>query len=255
MNPYATNTLHIVSPTYTWEDYHAFNRQLQLPFLYLRVAFSNYNPAEAVKRLPEMFRQIHTKLWENRVTTSMTERMYQVANIPPQYHRPTEFTCAKAADQDTLQYLIENVCYLKENGKLFYFYGPFCAEPLKAATTIAKKAVDNKIKCYCNSYPEFLEIIKTWDVTDERLKMFRNVPILILWAVGSEWSTEFTTTQLDALINTRNIHNLTTILVSSLSPKEYADRYGAEPQGIIVGFKGTKVKETLEKLREEMSRG
>lgn len=186
---------------------------------------------------------------------SFKEKLYQASNIPPQYHSNTMFICDKPADQETLDYLIENVAWLEKNGKQFYFYGPFGEEPMKAATSIMKAAVDRKIKCYCENYPTFLEIIKQWDAEDPKLQRARDTNLLILWAVGGEWTTDFTTTHLEALLNSRSAKGLTTILVSGLTPKEYETRYKAEAPGIAVAFKGTKIKETLASLKKEMENG
>lgn len=184
---------------------------------------------------------------------SFKEKMYQVANIPPQYHAPMMFICDKPADQEVLDYLIANVKWLEGNGKQFYLHGPFGEEPMKAATAIARACIDRSVKCYCENFPAFLDTIKTWDLESETLKRIRTTQVLILWAVGGEYSTEFTTTNLDALLSIRTANNLTTILVSGLAPKEYFNRYKSEPTGISVGFKGTKIKETLAMLMKEMS--
>ena len=253
MESYQRNPLHVLSPDYTWADYKTFKAHLQLPSPYLRIALKNFSPGEAVFNMHRVIKKYNDYLWSSRMNPSFREKLYQVANIPPQYHAPQMFICEKPADQENLDYVIENTTWLSNNGKQFYFYGPFSEEPMKAASAIVRACVDNQVKCFCENYPAFLDTIKTWDLEDEKLRRIRTTSVLVLWAVGGEYATEFTNTQLEALLSVRSASNLTTILVSSLSPKEYQNRYKVEPPGIYVGFKGIKIKETLAMLKKEMS--
>lgn len=256
MNRYQVNLLHELSPHYTWDDYSTFKTHLQIPYEYLRVCMLNsFKPHAVVKMLPALIDKIHNKMWSLNMNPTFQEKKYMVANIPPQHHKKEMFICDKAADQDNLEYISGNVDWLSKNGKLFYFHGPYADGPMKAAAEILRNACDKNIKCYCENYPAFLDIIKTWDLADENLKRIRTTQILVLWAVGAEWSTQFTTTQLEALLSIREAAGLTTILVSALSPKEYSSRYGTECPGIVVAFKGSKTKETLAMLKKEIESG
>jgi DNA replication protein DnaC len=252
MENYQRNPMHELSPNYTWADYKTFKAHLMIPLPYLRVALKNFSPNEAVFNLHRVIRKYNEHLWRQRMNPSFKEKLYQVANIPPQYHAPQMFICEKPADQENMDFVIENVKWLANNGKQFYLYGPFIEEPMKAATAIARACVDNSVKCYCENFPAFLDTIKTWDLESETLRRIRTTQVLILWAIGGEYSTEFTTVNLDALLSIRTANNLTTVLVSSLTPKEYYTRYKSEPTGITVGFKGMKIKETMSMLVKEM---
>lgn len=252
MSDYQLNPLHVLSHEYNWADYKIFRAHLQLPTPYVRIALKNFSPFDAVFNLSKIISKYHKHLWEKNVEPTFAQKMYQVANIPPQYHKPEMFICEKPADQENLDYVIANTNWLANNGKQFYFHGPYGEEPMKAAAAIVRSCTDNKIKCYCENYPAFLDTIKTWDLEDEKLKRIRTTTVLVLWAVGGEWTTEFTNTHLEALLSVRSSTNLTTILVSALNPKEYQNRYKAEPPGITVSFRGTKTKETLAMLKKEM---
>jgi len=252
LNDYQRNPLHELSPNYTWADYKTFKAHLQLPRPYVRVALKNFSPNEAVFNMHRVIRKYNEHLWSQRMNPSFKEKLYQVANIPPQYHKPEMFICEKPADQENMDFVIDNVKWLANNGKQFYLYGPFMEEPMKAATSIARACVDNSVKCYCENFPAFLDTIKTWDLESETLRRIRSTQVLILWAVGAEYSTEFTNVQINTLLEVRSASNLTTIMVSSLSSKDYMNRYKVEPPGISVGFKGMKIKETLAMLKKEM---
>lgn len=249
---YNRNPLQALGHNYTWADYYTFRAHLQLPRPYPRIALKNFSPKEAVDNLSRLINSYQQHLWEKKVEPTFKEKLYQVANIPPQYHTPQMFYCEKAADQENLAYVISNIAWLEKNGKQFYFHGPFAEDPMKAATAILRAAVDAKVSCFCENYPTFLDTVKTWDLEDEKLQRIRTTKLLVLWAVGGEWSTDFTQTQLTALLTIRAANGLSTILVSSMTPAEYSSRYKSEAPGIIVAFKGTKMKETLASLKKEM---
>jgi len=255
VSDYQRNPLQELSPNYTWADYKIFKAHLMIPLPYLRVALKNFSPHDAVFNLHRVIQKTNEHLWSKRMNPSFIEKLYQVANIPPQYHKPEMFICEKPADQENLDYVIENTSWLINNGKQFYLYGPFGEEPMKAAAAIVRSCIASKVSCFCENYPAFLDTIKTWDLEDEKLKRIRTTTVLVLWAVGGEYATDFTNVQLESLLSVRSSANLTTILVSSLSPKDYLSRYKVEPPGIYVGFKGTKIKETLAMLKKEISGG
>jgi len=255
MNDYNQNPLHELG-AFDWRDYRIFKSHLRLPAPYPYIIFKNYTDLHvAVCELPKLFDKHSEYLWEKRcMNAEYKEKLYKVSNIPVQYHKPGVYITESPKDQADVAFVEENIERVMGTGKVFYFHSAFGENALRAAASITKAAVDRHIKCYCVSFPNILDTIKKWDADDPAVIRLSTVEVLVLWAVGSEYTTEFTNTQLNSIVQSRRADGHTTILVSSLSPKEYKARYGDEPDGIVVAFKDTKLKQTLSDLKRELEK-
>lgn len=237
---------------YTWADYAVFKAHLRLPKEYLRILFRNYNNLrDVVIHLPTLVDKYADHLWEKRkMDAEIKERFYRSCHIPPQFHKTTVYITANSKDQSDLAATIKHVDKLVGTGISFYFHSAFSEGAMHAASDILRAAIDRCIKSYCALYPSVLDIVKKWDLEDSTLDRLRVADILVLWGVGSEYATEFTNTQLSKIMLERRADKKVTILVSSLNPKEFKTRYGQDPEGIVVEFKDTKLKQTLAEVRE-----
>ena len=178
------------------------------------------------------------------------EKVYQSCHIPPQYHKTVLYITENTKDQGDLAATVKNADKLHNLGVTFYFYSEFMEGAMHAACDILRSAIDKKLRGFCASYPNTLELIKQWDPDNPAIQRMMTVDVLVLWGVGAEYTTEFTNAQLNKILMTRRANRHTTIVVSSLNPKEFKSRYGTEPEGAWVGFKDQKLKQTLGEIRE-----
>lgn len=249
------NPLHEVDSDYTWKDYDAF-KQLQLPSAYLHILFKNFKPktmANAISKIGVLIDKTNDYIWSKQVNPSITERLYRCANIPPQYATPSVFDCNTVEQQKTVDTIIDKADWLLHNGKTFYFHGLFADQPMKAAVEILKSILHKvggpmNIPCYCDNFGSFMSKVFNKGDTDK----YYTTPVLLLWGVGIGTSSEFHSSKLKELIETREMTGLTTILVANCTEAEFKTKYAMDVPGIAIGFKGVKPVATLKQLREEM---
>jgi len=250
------NPLHAIGE-FSWADYGVFKAHLRLPRPYPLLVFRNYsNMHDAVFALPRLIEKYSDHLWEKmKMTADFKEKVYKTCNIPPQYFKTSMYITSNAKEQADIAATVKNAEKLEGKGVSMYFHSTFAEGAMHAATDILRSAVDKKLRGYCVSFPNVIENIKKWDAEDVVLIRIMSVDLLVLWAVGSEYTTEFTNTQLQSILMARRADNKTTIVVSALSPKEYKARYGQEPEGACVEFTDTKLKVTLADIRESLEKG
>lgn len=244
------NPLHVLGE-FSWKDYTIFKAHLRLPTPYLKIIFRNYkNLHEALLAMPTLVDKYNNYLWEKiKMNAETLTKLYKMCNLPVQYYDTQVYITEKPKDNDDLVYLSNNLIRLGGKVPVLYFHSQFADGAMKAATMFMRKAIASKFRSYCVLYPTALEAIKQWDAEDALVVRMASVEFLMIWGIGVEYTTEFTTVQLNSLLQQRKSKGLVTILVSSLDPKEYKSRYGEEPDGIIVGFKDEKVKQTLSSVR------
>lgn len=249
------NPLHTLGE-FSWADYGVFKAHLRLPRPYPLLVFKNYATMhDAVLALPRLFEKHSNHLWEKmKMTAEFKEKVYRTCNVPPQYFKTAMYATEAPKDQSDIATTVKHADKLVGKGISMYFYSAFAEGAMHAATDILRSAIDKKLRGYCVSFPNVIENIKKWESEDAVLMRIMSVDILVLWAVGSEYTTEFTNTQLQSILMARRADNKTTIVVSSLSPKEYKSRYGQDPEGACVGFKDTKLKVTLADIRESLEK-
>lgn len=250
MSEFNRNPLHTLGE-FSWADYAVFKAHLRLPRPYLYLIFRNYKDMHsAVLALPKLVTAYADHLWEKKkMTADFKDKVYQSIGIPPQFHKTAMYTTENAKDQGDVAAIVKNAGNLKDSGVTLYFYSEFAEGAMHAASEILRKAVDSKLTGYCASYPNIIEVIKQWDLEHHVINKIRYSDVLVLWNVGCEYTTEFTTSEMSKIMVTRRASNLTTIVVSNLTPKAYLQRYGMSPEGTCVGFKDHKLKQTLSEVR------
>lgn len=262
---YNRNLLQNISPAYNWADYRAFKSHLCLPLPYLVVLFKNYSKInDMIFNLSRVVEAYHKYLWSKIMDPTLQQKLYQLANIPPlyiNYKRPV--ICDKVKEQQYFDILLDNAPKLITANKQLYFHSPFSEGAMIAASKIAVNAISTFQgknytamlgKIYCCNLGTYLETYKeNWDATNATIKNTREADLLVLYGVGNEYTTEFTSSYLFALIDQRNVEGRSTILVSSLSPTQFTNRYGKEFVATSIEFRDNKIKQTLEDLVKELS--
>lgn len=264
---YNRNLLQQINQSYNWADYKTFKAHLCLPLPYLVVLFKNFSkPHDMVYSLSKVIERYHEHLWGKMKDKLLHEKLFQVANIPPLYVRETKLTiCNKAKEQQYFDTLVLHAAKLVGTSKQLYFHSAFSEAAMIAASKIAMSAITNTEspnaqmmfgKVYCCNFGTYMETVKeTWDTTVSIIKQTREAELLVLYGVGNEYTTEFNSTYLFALLDQRAMEGRSTILVSSLTPAEFNRRYGKEFAATTIEFVDNKVKQTLEDLVKELSNG
>jgi len=241
---------------YSWDDYYKFKDHLRLPTAYLKIAFKEYRTvAIAARNVSEIVAKLHQRLWESKVHT-LQERKYITYGVPPQYLKEKIVLCSSAKNQTDFDWLVGALEQWVPKGKAFYFFSEFNMEgAVEAGAMLVRKASDKKLKAYFVSFPHVIEAIKRFDPDDPVVERIKKEDLLVLWAVGSEYTTDFNTGRLKELIDLRCINGKSTVLCSGLTPLEFRSRYGMDPMGITIDFKGKKITATIDALRKELERG
>lgn len=251
MSEYNRNPLHKLGE-FSWVDYKIFKAHLRLPRPYLRIIFKNYTSMhEAVFALPNIIEGYATHLWEKQIMNAVEfkEKLYQSCHIPPQYHKVAMYITSTPKDQSDVAALVKSAGKMQDKGLTLYFHSEFMEGAMHAACDILRSAIDKKLRGFCISYPNVLDIIKQWDPDNPVVQRITSVDILVLWGVGTEYTTEFTNAQLNSILIGRRANCRTTVVVSSLNPKDFKSRYGAAPEGVCVGFTDPKLTQTLSEVR------
>lgn len=248
------NPLHILGD-YAWKDYYTFRDHLRVPLPYLRVVFRKCpnNLSAAVANMHKVFAAVDKHAWEKIMEVAPIKlRRYKVANIPPMYFADREVATIRGGDQPNFQRLVDNL--ERVTGQTFYFHSEFCDAAIAAAVILVKRAVvDLHIPSYCASFPTVIAEYKTdWDNKSPLQHHVREDALVVLYAVGGEYSTEFTSNLLQEIIRHREAHQKTTIICSSLCPRDYIARYITPPAGIEIGFVDEKIKKTLSQLVKDL---
>lgn len=262
---YNRNLLQNISPAYNWADYRTFKAHLCLPMSYLVVLFKNFNKTnDMVYNLSRVIEAYHKHIWSKMMDKTLQEKLYQLANIPPLFIRSTKMImCSKAKEQVLFDTVVENAGKLIGSAKQLYLYSNFMEAAMIAASRIAVNAINSYQgnnytamlgKVYCCNLGSYLETFKeNWDMKDPLIKNTREADLLVLYGVGNEYKTEFTSTYLFSLIDQRAVEGRSTILVSSLSPTQFTTRYGKDFVATAIEFTDNKIKQTLEDLAKELS--
>lgn len=250
MTDFNRNPLHVLGE-FSWADYKIFKAHLRLPRPYPYIIFKNYKSMhEATFNLASIVTKYNMYMWEKtKMQVTMKEKRYQAAGIPCNYHKPTMYITENSKDQSDIAVTVKQAAKLAGMGVNFYFHSEFSEGAMNAATDVLRSAVDGKLSCYCVYYPIVLDAIKTWDTSDPIITRIPTADVLLVWGVGSEYTTDFTNAQIIKILEQRKVHSKTTVVVSSLNPKEYKNRYGYDPEGAVVAFKDHKLKVTLSDIR------
>jgi len=256
MTEYNRNPLHGLGE-FSWADYKVFKAHLRLPRPYPLIIFKNFKHMhDAVIALPSLLAKHSDHMWEKRqMNAEFKEKVYRSYNIPVQYFNPSVYITESPKDQADIDSIITNVAKLKDKGVAVYMHSEFSEGAMNAAMALLRSAADNKVRGYCIAFPSVIDTIKKWDPEDAMLDRMMAVDVLVLWAVGSEYTTEFTNTQLGSILMARKADGKTTVVVSSLSPKDYKTRYGQPPEGAVVGFTDNKMKVTLAGIAKALDKG
>lgn len=251
------NPLHVLGQGYSWADYAVFKAHLRLPSPYPLLALKHYpRPSDAIPALSELLEQHFDYAWEKqKMSASLTKKRYAAAHIPPQYHVVGGYTATSKKNQQEFAQIVDHAELLKDSGVVLYLHSAFASSAMHAACAVLRNTLDKGLRGYCANFPTVLEAIKKWDPDDNVVTRIHTSDVLVLWAIGSEYATEFTNTHLENLLSLRTANNKATLLVSSLDPKEYKTRYGSEPPGAVVEFADQKMKQTLEEIRKGLGIG
>lgn len=246
--------LSILSNSYDWLDYYIFRDHLRVPRPYLKVIFRKCPDTlgNVVHNLHKVFLAVDNHAWEKIMAeSSMREKLCRVANIPPMYFEDRPVVTSRPSDQVNFGKLLKNVEKLTGT---FYFHSEFCDAALNAAASLVKAAIDKRMRSvYCASFPTIMaEHKQEWDTRSALQTHVREDALVVIYAVGGEYTTEFTNNLLQDTLRHREMNNKTTVVCSALCPSDYATRYSAPHPGIEIGFADEKIKKTLAVLVKEL---
>jgi hypothetical protein len=242
----------------TIKDYSIFKAHLRLPLPWLKVIFRNFRDLTPVPgRLGELTAGLNEFLrnqMSNETPMTMKEKLYLIAGIPAVYIRRHEPPVAKADPFRAYSTILRQIRKFTEQGHVLFFHSSFQDQALLAACNIAKSAVDFKISSFVIDVPSFIDATKEFESNSksDAERKAEESELLVLWSVGAEYRTPWSDSQLDPLISKRVINKQTTILVSSLTPKDYAKRYEKELVGTILQFEDSNMTLTLNQLIKEL---
>lgn len=249
------NPLLQLSEFYGWPDFQTYKAHLRLPKQYLRIIFKNYRNSltEVPARLSEILTKYDIYVWNKMKQDATVEETYmRLAGIPSSFLRDDRIPDCKGDALKAYSHINRKITEFCGKGRLLYFYSLFQDNALLAACNIMKSAVKSKISSYTVSFPNLLAEIKTDWEKSSILKKCNEVDLLCLFMLGAEWKTDYTNSQLDALIQRRKLEKKTTILVSHLTEKEFEKRYDRELHATILKFEDSNQTETLKDIIREL---
>lgn len=251
MTTYQHNPLEIFG-YYDWIHYNYFKKYLRMPVPYLRVIFKNYRDLTIVPALlPKLLYTINEHWWKMNSTPSRHEIQSKVAGVPALYLQQETTPICKGDVLKYYQLALEKIIKFSTSGKVLYLHSEYETNSLHAASQLVKQAIKNGIPCCMVDLPTVMAEIKTWQET-ELLKKLKKAQVACIYMIGKEFSTEFTQSNLETLIQQRTVENKVTLLCSHLAPPEFRTRYGIEVPGTVLKFEDEKITKTLATLLKEL---
>jgi DNA replication protein DnaC len=170
------------------------------------------------------------KWWENR---SVDERLYHI-RVPRRWSSIESPLPPKVSDW------LENF----EVGDSLYLYGPSGSGKTGIAVSALKKLVTKGLSGRFVSSDRYIEMLKDSFENDGLLPEMYSTPYLlkyiqgvfgavVLDGVGNERETEFSTHEIGTLVRRRNEDMRTLLLTTTLSPLDFARRYGDRVSGSV----------------------
>ena len=182
---------------------------------------------------------------------SIIEKKYRIAGVPVAYIRDNSIPNGKGESLKAYQAILMNIEKFISKPRVMYFHSTMSTNSLLACSNILKKTVESGVSCYCIDFPTYISEIKTWETSD-KLKKAEKAKLLVIWAIGTEYSTMFTKSYLESLLAKRQADGLATILCSFLNEKEFKSRYGKDVPGVSVEFKDETTTQTVKDLIAEL---
>lgn len=170
------------------------------------------------------------KWWQNR---SVEERLYHL-RIPRRWSFAAPTIPPKVSDW------VERFA----PGDSLYVYGPSGSGKTELAVSVLKKLVHKGLAGRFVSSDRYIEMLKDSFEHDGLLPEMYSTPYLlkyiqgvfgavVLDGVGNERETEFSTHEIGSLIRRRNEDMRTLVLTTTLSPLDFARRYGERVSGSV----------------------
>ena len=218
------------------KHYSILKSHLRLPLVYLKIVirFNRKDLTQAPAELPCLLEKFNSYLWSQMEDKTLIEKKFRIAGLPVSYIRENSIPNGKGDSLRAYQSIVLNIEKFLEKPKVVYFHSSMCSESLKACCNIVKKSVEKGINSYAIDVPTFLDEVKKFS-DSEKVKKSENAQLLLLYFYGSEYHTQFTQDNLDALIMKRGAAGKTTLICSFLDPKQYRSRYGKDvPTGYVL---------------------
>jgi hypothetical protein len=148
---------------------------------------------------------------------------------------------------------------LAKAGLTLYMHSEQGTSSVKAASQVCESLVKSRHSVYMIDFTSIMDEVKDFDKKNKTLlKTVDSVDLLVIYFIGTEYSTKFTTSHMDSIIKKRQIQGRTTILCSHLSPSEFEGRYQKKIDfydATAVRFKDEKIKKTLKSLTDLLLEG
>lgn len=239
-----------------WNQAATFKKHLMLPLPYLGVIVKNYRDLAAVPPLlPGLMEHIDNRIWSAMSDTSLLERKYKVYGVPAPYIRDTGTPASGVKVSKLYDALLADITKFSESSVMLYMHSGFETEALRAASGLAKEALQKGVDVRMIGFGKFLELVKeTFEKNrgDAEVKKHENARLLIVHTIGAEYSTVFTKSTIQSLLAGRRSAGLPTVLVSHLTPSEFEQRYETSLQAVVMKFEDAKITATVDELLRYM---
>jgi hypothetical protein len=227
-----------------------------MPPVYLKAVVKLFrNLSEVPIILPELVDRLHNEMWRNMSDIERCEQLFKVRGVPVPYIRDDSMPNAGAKVTQAYELVLQDIKKFTSKPMTLYLHSGFEASALKAASSIIKESLKAGIEARMVGLGALLKEIKTWDEKNESVALVEKAQVLCLYLVGKEYTTEFTQSELQGILDKRFAEGKTTLISTHLEPEEFQKRYGFTPRAVVMKFEDAKITSTVDDLLAYMRKG
>lgn len=232
-----------------WPQYSTFKHHLRIPLPYLKVVVKNYRDLTEVPiLLPALIEKIDQHLWSAMQDVEFFEKKLKVAGVPVPYIRNEETPVAGVKVTAAYELMLEDVSKILNKPLVLYFHSGFESAALQAASNVVKAAVKNGVVAKMVSFGKLLEETKKFEANNDVSRSVDSADLLCLYMVGTEYTTEFSTSVLKLLLQHRRTEGKPTLVVSHLDSGEFKKRYDFDLNGVVLKWEDPGMVTTVDEL-------
>jgi len=231
-----------------WNQHSIFKHHLRIPLPYLRVIVKNYRDLTEVPiLLPGLIEKIDQHLWSLMQELEFFEKKLKASGVPVPYIRNDETPVAGVKTVNAYDLILGAVGKILNKPLVLYFHSGFESAALQAASNIIKAAIKSGVDAKMVSFGKLLEEIKKWDQNNYVATTADKAELLCLYMVGTEYTTDFSQSVLQMLIQHRRTEGKPTLVCSHLDPVEFKKRY-FELNGVAMKWEDPGMITTVDEL-------
>lgn len=232
-----------------WNSYSTFKHHLRIPPVYLRIVVKNYRDLTEVPiLLPGLVEHIDQRLWSTMQDVEFFEKKLKASGVPVAYIRNNDQPTAGVKVTNAYNLMLEDVGKILNKPLVLYFHSGFESAALQAASNVIKAAIKSGVAAKMISFGKLLDETKKFEANNDVAKSVESAELLCLYLVGTEYTTDFSTSVLKMLIQHRRTEGKPTLLVSHLDSGEFKKRYDFELNGVVLKWEDPGMVTTVDEL-------